>query len=895
MAAEASGKLPGKPSKKNPYKKTTESHAYLQLQYYDPVAKSDLPFPQNTPVNIIYVDEDEDETFHSNKPLKTKNAEGKISFKVEQKTNLYFEIVFEETTYLNISKKSYMSEKQLAKSIQDDNLYLTKEMLFLLPKKVSMKNSWWDLGEHPTSEKPFYDEKRRLFTNLKANKIKGKSGHLKVTLKPDWQYVSFSYFDCHKKSEQIVPQFLMLEGYNEDVDDDVPVARSNLFKNKCVCLPWIEDKNRRQERDPDEIVLKFITSDAFVESDGGPKIGFHKFKDILQKTLTERFKYYDLPQKWESKNWLVKFGTKEKLFRDVVNEKTNEAQHLIIDLDSVVLTDDDLDCESWDKDNRFTVFDLQMIITNPDTPNRPYWTKGTSKSNFFTKSIVGTLCRVIAVNGKFYDVTHKRSKDGDIIGARAAVKDDKDVHFGKDLTKPVCNIGNFDLHYFVDCLDSAGAVTPVLLIYWSCEFDKESGVTEADIEKFRKHGMTNSKTRWEKSDYKFKIKGDPSGMVVRPLFFFEGRENAPYKCSVDVNKPGTGRSYMGISSAGFKTTDYKPTSSGWFTMAHELGHAIGLNDEYVESLEEDSRDNGVPPVELWNPSLPQFDQYYPGMPYSFDDDSLMVVNQDCRLRHFWYFCRWLNETEGVKNLSGQPVDKKFQVIKNASGATTYEYFLKDYTKDFYKPAYSEEDFKNGNQGIFDLFLYKIGNDETTAKIHPSHTDCDSILAVRFKLQWFFDDYLGNAWPDILSKLRYIRKFQKKINKDLNNKFYLDCPPDYDFKKVYVFFTPHHYFEGSTIYDHFEVSVKRNTGPSISFKGDLFKTNFKKDEFEVDQNHQPVSIARYVLGLQPYDVVTTGTTKTRKCASNITRHELGFLAKWVEKKRNKGHSYTVKTF
>lgn len=67
-----------------------------------------------------------------------------------------------------------------------------------------------------------------------------------------------------------------------------------------------------------------------------------------------------------------------------------------------------------------------------------------------------------------------------------------------------------------------------------------------------------------------------------------------------------------------------------YTMAHELGHASGFDDEYLEAIEEDSR---------LTPILPRFEQWYKGMPYSIDKNSMMNTNRAPRLRHFWTLCK----------------------------------------------------------------------------------------------------------------------------------------------------------------------------------------------------------------------------------------------------------------
>ncbi len=530
---------------------------------------------------------------------------------------------------------------------------------------------------------------------------------------------------------------------------------------------------------------------------------------LKDQPFAERIKFYALPARWESKNWIVQKGTAWGKFEDHIKTKTSTTEPILVDLDSVVLTGSDLVPIVWNADYRFTVFNITMEIMNPD-PNRPFWNKEKLTKNFMTPIVTGARPRAVALDGKFYDVTGKRTTTGDVIGARAAVLNDTEAHHGAALREPAARVcGNFDLHYFRDCLDGAKKESPALLIYWSCTFVKQGAATDAHVENFMKTGMGASKARWDKKSYRFTAKTDPGGkkLEVRPLYFFEGRAAAPFKCTVNVrpddpaNPP---RANMGLDVGNFIDKNYQPNPAAHpytedgesykpFTMAHELGHATGLDDEYLESLEEDKK---------WNPTLPTFkkDQYYDGMPHSCDDASMMVTNWVQRMRNFWYFCRWLNETAEVKALTA---NTEFQIVTTKGKARTFT--LPETYKDIYKSAYGESDVTNGTYGKFDLFFYKIGIDESSDRMIFGTSDFDGILVVRNKLQWFFDNHDGATWADDNARLDHLRNFQNRINLVLNRRFYMESSTDPLFKKVYIYFVPHYYFQGATTSDHFEIT------------------------------------------------------------------------------------------
>jgi hypothetical protein len=585
------------------------------------------------------------------------------------------------------------------------------------------------------------------------------------------------------------------------------------------------------------------------------------------------------------------------IFEDLNNTKTTTTEPIVIDLDSVVLAATNRAPVPWNPDYRFTVFNIAMETMNLDT-NRPFWNKEKLSRNFLTPIVTGARTRVIALNGQFYDVTGKRTTIGDVIGARAAVLNDADVHFGAALRAPVAltnsrvAAGNFELHYFSDCLDSTKKESPCLLIYWSSTFVKEGAATDPDIENFMKTGMSASKARWDRKQYRFTAKTDPVGkkIEVRPIYFFEGRTGNPFKCTVKVRPHAQdARADMGLDVAHFIDKNYQQDSTVTpypedgenykpFTMAHELGHATGLHDEYLESLGEDKD---------WNPILPTFatDQYYGGMPYSCDDASMMVSNWVPRMRNFWYFCRWLNETAEVKTFT---FNTEFQIATTKGTARTFT--LPEAYKDFYKSAYDEANVTNGAHGKYDLFLYKCGADESTDRMIFHKSGFDGILVVRSKLQWFFDNHDGASWADDKAKLDHLRQFQLQIRTLLNGRFYLNSSTDPLFKKVYIYFVPHYYFEGVTTRDHFEITVKANNTGAVRYPADFNSDGFNSDEFEVDRRQDGVSIFRYVFGLSP---TTTNTSGNKVARTDISAAELSFLANWAAGKRGAGISFTVK--
>jgi hypothetical protein len=879
------GRLEAQTHRKNSYIGMDNRYGYLQFMYHNPVTDSNVPFPSGTPVNIIYVDNGGAETPHSGNPLSL-DAQGKITFFIEHRTNLYFEFNFSQRTYINITSNTLVHDNNI------NSLNATTNMIFMLPQRFNLKNSTWTIDNVAV-----YDRPSRTFRDLEANPLSGASGHLPVILTPEWQYIGFQFYDQHAKTRRMVPQYIILNGYNEDVSEENAVTRSNVFKDNCICLPWIEDRNLKSTRNSSKIVLNFGTTNAYVDTGAG--VVRRTRSSVRAMPLKDRFKHYDIPESWSSKNWKAKLGANSSSllpFQDtgVVNGNSTSTIPIVFELDTVVITNSGLEYESdWNQSNHFTFFNINMGINNPQT-NRPYWTQGPVDRNFFPMGIAGNHPRVLAVNGRFYDITDKRSA-GHLLGARAAVLNDTDVHYGAEVIRPYHRVaGNIELHYFADTLDLSDNVVSSLLVYWSCEFEADDGVTDAQIENFRRSGMTNAKNRWERKGYRFKKRPGSSGrdIEVRPVFFYEFRDDDPHKCEVTVHSAGgTARSSMGRTSGDFMADDYQPgteigsengQSFGFFTMAHEIGHAMGLMDEYPESLAEDTRAN-LPHGGVWNPILPIFDQpFIDGRPYPWDKISMMKYNQAPRLRMFWHYARWMNQTDGVKNLTGNTVFHAEYTSQN------FKYFRRDSMTNFYEPVHSQDDMERGGYAKIDLRLYKMGEDESTKIAIPGQSNIDGVLVVRSKLQWFFDDYSSHTWQNIEQKLLYLKDFQTKVNRKMNEegKFYLGCPSDSDFKKVFIFFSPHYYFQGSTTSDHFEISIKANGGTTINFQPPFYGNGYHDDEFEVDALQDKISIYRYVLGMLPYTM--SGTNKVAN--NNISMLDLDFLLTWISNVR--GGEYTM---
>ncbi|UCC44004.1 MAG: hypothetical protein JSU65_12965 [Candidatus Zixiibacteriota bacterium] len=933
--------------------------AYLVLKFYNGATEQEEVLPKGTQLHVYYIDDKYKssdkryQTAHSANPVEIAGDDGKISFKLEKETKVTFEIRFKDKLqrFLQVkrggNKAKWLTQAELGEAVKADSLFFTKEMLFAVPNGTRLQNSTWKIENCAN-----YDAGTKLFDVSATKQIKGDGGHLPAILQPEWQFLQFRHHDPKDGTDQAVPQGLWLFGYNLRASSKRPMARSNIYlqDKNCVLLPWIRNADKAATRQSKKVALRFKTSKWYTQKEGGPKIVEKKPEDVAAMTLTDRMKIFDLPPKWSATNWLVKYDSKWEKIADVINKATTKDKPIIFYLDSVTLTDTSRKSYSssklpWSAAVRFTVFDNKMKIFNPE-PKKPYMTKGTLASNFFTPDVAGKHARVISRNGKFYDVTFSRSIKGSVVGARAGIKNDKSVHYwGTSSQRMASGCGNFELHYFANCLDSAGAEAAYLLIYWSGRFRKKnppssSTVVYTDLEYggdrdlYHEHGFSGCIDRWEKKKYEFRPTPSSKGknITVYPRFFFEGRTSSPRKCKIWIRKQ-TGdadedRADMGLTEANFfrqehkaSTTDTKNAegeSWGYYTMAHELGHATGQDDEYLEGID----DNGD-----WDPALPEFSQSATGCQYAFDKASIMEGNYAPRGRHYWYFCRWLNNRSGVKALTAKKDDagdKHSTVFQAVGGAgDKFKYFLKKKdsknkkTDNFYKAAYTASNRKNGTHGKFDLRMYKVGHDETTELMVSGKTDFDAILVLRVKLQFFFRDTSSENWTKDSAdrnndeRINYMKKFQKEINSKLNGKFWFECgdAKEDDYKKVYLYVVPRYKFGGTTPHEHKLIRVHKNAAAPVAKKPSFHTKGFKKKNIDIDQQQNMVTVMRYILGLKPCnhkeeavlksdgtpELKTDGTPKKKKVVEEITtisKDDLGFLADWIKSQRH-DRAYTAK--
>ncbi len=464
-------------------------------------------------------------------------------------------------------------------------------------------------------------------------------------------------------------------------------------------------------------------------------------------------------------------------------------------------------------------------------------------------------CRVVVFCSDFYHVYDKRTKSTDpgfdaakhVVGARAAKKDDADAGQKKlfngwdagDKTKAyVCDgAGYFDLQYLHNCAYdyTNNKIISALVRYWSCRFTLGTGGTNTDITNYTEKGMKNAIDRIVSKDYQMEKLDGSEDMIIKIFPLFEAKQEyrsgstvtkrgGAHKCLVSLVRDSEGSSMGRITGklrhSAYKDeikhyqgspadppdplnskSDYDGTRTQRLTVAHELTHASGLDDDYAYSLPAHKE-----PL--------RYEQYYPGMPYIIDDLSLMNSNHAIRMRMCWLYANWIND-EGAAAV-GAPHPKpagamnrffkgtKFKLAMRGGGFTDLELDLTDDKyRNIYKPAFEENYHAFGNNSAIDLLLYKLGDDEF-ANLITTGQKYKGILVVRPHILVEFKNGAGGGahnWSraDIEA---WLQSLNKRIDTMLNKKFRLNynnpaSARERDFSNVYILFNPHFEEEYST--------------------------------------------------------------------------------------------------
>lgn len=772
-------------------------------------------------------------------------------------------------------------------------------------------------------------------------------------------HLRFVYFDRFNKKIQAVPEGLDIKAFDEK--GDLIKSKTEFFKDNYIVK--VEDDDGRKG-----IHFEFEVENTWVFSNQHDTVVIFATRDEVSKMpLAERFKYYDLPEKWSSENYWTRYDGKMDTgdrFETVMKERkkikpyggnvTDPSFPLVFSLDDLVLVDSkgsqDLSDRSkfsgslkLGKDSRICLFhinDKKLTLYKPD-PNDPQHTQLQFTENLITDTPIEPRLIIFAAN--FYDIWDKRAGQGSapfnpkkhVRGCRAAVLDDKDCRYGEAIvnTNPESEhpakdyfthaTGNYELHYIrYGCLfsDIKGfEERAFMMVYWSSRFKKhfnpkvkdaahKKPVTDADIKTFADVGFKNARERWEEKPYSIEPQqSDPNFKTqVMPVFFFEPKftnNGGPHKCLMSLsNDPDVG--FMRTTDSQMcarqdhvdlpgvpKHTDIDGIKDGFLTVAHEIGHAMGQPDEYLNT----QADTG-------NFFTEPYRQQPVRLAFGPNQFAMMINNDHLRLRYFWTWVLWFNDAckdgSKLKPILGE---RKFKVVyrfdqpAESGGGTssrTYNYLRTDDQRNGTKP-FSEEKSHATGTGSVDFNLHKMGEDESAwtgylqvgSDIQRTPFAFDGILTVYIKLGYRFIDNPKNSkdkWDDttrdaFMSAVKvefrprnleaYLHLKDGKIRPDPQGKV------DRDFKNTKLLYIPISHKNQSSSITHYDIRVVKGNGAKI--------TKRSGKSLEVGEDISKVWLVNYILGKD--DGASEATIALVADSQRLHYKDVTFARDWMRTK------------
>ena len=463
--------------------------------------------------------------------------------------------------------------------------------------------------------------------------------------------------------------------------------------------------------------------------------------------VADRQRRYPLPSLWLSRGQVCR--TEQPTFASgTFFEEAIEAAietdvlppRLHFDLDDFVLVNASEVPIGFGRELDLTIFHHDMSIRAPRTP-QAYFSDIAGGINHFTGSRAyytkaegaAKTTRVVRRGTKFYDLKRKRTHRGRLIGVRAAVAGDHPHEriFLKQEPGTGPNLSNCDMHYFEDVASDPavpGRSISVLMVFFSVRIRrlvKDPHDTELNN---LQGALGRAAERWSGASLEdvlagaapktpdVRLRTDDGAHDLKFAFHFPAFDDREGHAAMWLrSKPrafslstfgiivvAKADSIAGGTEAGIEHAHLFPSE----TIAHELGHSMGLGDEYFERL-------------MVSEPIPRVRQFsWDFLHFSFDDHSLMHGEFAPRLRHYWVFSRWLERSARVPRVKqdGYAITCDTSVLSSPGTGRAHHFRLPTAHPWPYDAARQEVKFRPGHGGRGQLGLYLLGDDFDVHKL-----------------------------------------------------------------------------------------------------------------------------------------------------------------------------------
>ncbi len=505
-------------------------------------------------------------------------------------------------------------------------------------------------------------------------------------------HLRFVYYDKMAKAIKDIPDGLPIRAF-ENGTTEIPARMT--YANGVYTVK-IQDNPARTD-----LHFNFATTNKFIFTDSAtatPTIVAKTPGEVNALPMTERVKYYDLPEKWSSTNYWTRYQTDLNVgdrFRQVMSTHrglkpfggnfSDPNTPLTFSLDDVVLLDavgGTQDIKDADHSlppvakNLSARSRVKILVVDPaDGFLRLYKRGADSKSArvpFEKNLIVEKLedvktAAIVFFRDGFYPIASRRTiesanweANGFVVGARAALRSDPNIQRSFDMGGTSTNrefsfSGDYQIFYFHHLHLEDQHPISYTINYIAISFMRDSRTadantnpipTSADVLKFVDEGCYNAMDRWNLLQFYFdESTPTDTSERIKPFFLYDEREtfvipDASAPTGVDFDNEANsealfqhsavtaarrnalggksrflacicrddagirygsayqhqrrlwGRTYsffmlnksayedVGSIGGVASTTTELGQTFGVFTLAHEIGHAIGNPDEY---------------------------------------------------------------------------------------------------------------------------------------------------------------------------------------------------------------------------------------------------------------------------------------------------------------------------
>ncbi|MBC8072090.1 MAG: hypothetical protein IAG13_27465, partial [Deltaproteobacteria bacterium] len=735
----------------------------LRLVLHDPVSGGPKPLPAEAEVLLT------DGRDHPIASARTREDGRATLFAPPGTRDVGIELSFAETPYVDL-----VDAKLVDAAAAEPN---TTRRLVRLPDR------WRSIDQAQLSD----DRKGSCVAGRLPSLVAGELGTVaqpwELDLGHAWQRteVVFQHYDVHAKAVRPLPFGPLVEAFDDTRlrDRDRVAASTVLDADGRVHLMFY------RRVDPTKLRLRMRTApdSAVATTETEPELRIRTIGPAAWAAMTigDRQLHYRVPTMWLSRGQLCRTSdvtsAASKPFEDAIGSALDTSvvpPRLYFDLDDFVLVNRAGVPLRFTRALDLTIFHHDMSIRAPkgepppspppatkkkppSSAHQPYFSRIASEHNLFAGSAgfytpgkgPEKTARVVRRGMTFYDVTDERTARGRVVGVRVAIADahPHERIYLKHQPGTSPNLANCDLHYFADVAADPSATSrsiSVLMVFFSVRIRDLGTGTQGKLQ----DALIRAAERWSGAPLSdvlagvvpdvpdVRVRTDDEMHDVKLVFHFPAFDDREGHAVIWIrpNPRAFSLSTFGLividsndANATDALSDFEDGHSyAGETIAHELGHSMGLGDEYYETL----RMTGVP-------SLRQYSWDF--LHLSFDKLSMMYDERVPRLRHYWVFTRWLERSAEIPRIAPNlyAIVCDTSAVSSPSAGRTHAFRLPTEHAWPYACVHEEKRFRAGESGRGRLGLFLIGDDRDAFSL-PSTGNLVGVDAV---LHWDVSVYV----------------------------------------------------------------------------------------------------------------------------------------------------------